>query len=298
MPQRELEGRNVIFFTADLHLGHKNIIKHCDRPFSSVEEMDEHIITIWNSIIGSNDNVYIIGDLIFRSNVAPQSYLNSLRGKKHLILGNHDTAWIKKVEMSKHFASVERLAEISDGQHKIALCHYPLLSWNHMAKGSYMIHGHIHNNREAQYFPLLRQMPNLLNAGVDINGFRPVKLDELIENNEAFKSKRTEKEVINELSDGIGVLAAQMQGLAMQAVYQYTSIAVDIIAGRITGENEIGRQLDFMLDFCWDDTVLLLYKRVLRSLYKTNPELVYYYVYAYRDMWDSDEKEEDNEDND
>ena len=285
----------MIYFTADLHLGHKNIIKHCDRPFSCVEEMDDHIIATWNSIVRPDDSVYIIGDLIFRSSVAPQSYLSNLRGKKHLLLGNHDTAWVKKVEMSQQFASVEYIAEISDGQHKITLCHYPLMSWNHMAKGSYMIHGHIHNNREAQYFSLLRQMPNLLNAGVDINGFRPVRLSELIENNEAFKSKRTEKEAIDELSEGIGLIAAQMQGSAVQALYQYMPIAEDIIAGRIKGENDIGRHLDFMLDFCWDDTVLLLYKRVLRSLYKTYPELVYNYVYAYRDMWDNDGEDGDDE---
>ena len=83
-----------------------------------------------------------------------------MRGKKHLILGNHDKDWIKKTDIAKHFISVERFAELSDGQHKITLCHYPLMSWNHIAKGSYMIHGHIHNNRDAMYFPLMKEMPN------------------------------------------------------------------------------------------------------------------------------------------
>ena len=154
----------MIFFTADLHLGHANIIKHCCRPFKTVEEMDEHLISTWNSHVRQNDTVHILGDLIFRSAESPEHYLDRLRGKKHLILGNHDKDWIKKTDLTKFFVTVERFAEISDGQHKMTLCHYPLMSWNHMAKGSYMIHGHIHNNREGSYFPFLRQMPNLLNA--------------------------------------------------------------------------------------------------------------------------------------
>ena len=196
----------MIFFTADLHLGHKNIIKHCDRPFSSVEEMDEHLISAWNKSVRPNDSVYIIGDFIFRSSASPDSYLSRLRGKKHLILGNHDKDWVKKADMSGHFISVERFAEISDGQHKITLCHYPLMSWNHMAKGSYMIHGHIHNNREAFYFPMPCQMPNLLNTGVEINDYRPVSFDMLVANNERFKSERTEKEVVDDMMNGFYAL--------------------------------------------------------------------------------------------
>ena len=184
------------------NLGHKNIIKHCGRPFTSVEEMDEHLISAWNSCVSPNDSVYILGDLIFRSAAAPGTYLGRLCGKKHLILGNHDTSWTKKTDMSKHFASVEKYAEISDGQHRITLCHYPLMmSWDHMARGSYMIHGHIHNNRDSSYFPLLRQMQNLLNAGVEINDYRPVSFDELVKNNEAFKTERTENEMVSELAD-------------------------------------------------------------------------------------------------
>jgi len=278
----------VIFFIADMHLGHANIIKHCDRPFSSVEEMDEHLISAWNKSVRPNDSVYILGDLIFRSTASPDSYLSRLRGKKHLILGNHDKDWVKKVDMPQYFVSVERFAEISDGKHKITLCHYPLMSWNHMAKGSYMIHGHLHNNREAFYFPMLRQMPNLLNAGVEINGYRPVNFDVLVKNNEIFKSDRTGKEAIIEMEKGIDALGEQMQDMAVQAVYRFTPIAEDIIAGRITGESNIGYQLDFMLDYCWDDTVFLLYKKILRNLYHEYPELVASYVQIYREMWDND----------
>ena len=282
----------MIFFTADLHLGHANIIKHCDRPFSSVEEMDEHLITAWNSCVQPNDSVYILGDFIFRSTLSPDNYLSRLKGKKHLLLGNHDTNWIKKVDLTKYFKTVDKYLEISHCQHRMILCHYPLMSWNSMSKGSYMIHGHIHNNRGASYFPMLQKMPNLLNAGVDINDFRPVRFDELVKNNETFKSERTQKESVDEFVEGFSVLAEQMQGMVEQALYRLTPIAEDIIAGQITGESNIERHLDSMLDYCHDDTMLVLYKRVLRSLLYKYPEMVHFYVHAYREMWDCEETDQ------
>lgn len=79
------------------------------------------------------------------------------------------------------------MAEINDGSHKITLCHYPMMSWNGCNKGAFHIHGHIHNNRNDSYWPLLLQMPHALNAGVDVNGFAPVTFNELVENNRIFK---------------------------------------------------------------------------------------------------------------
>ena len=67
-----------------------------------------------------------------------------------------------------------------------------MMTWNGIAKGSYMIHGHIHNNTDADYFALIRNMPNILNAGVEVNNFRPVSFNELLKNNQKFKETRSE----------------------------------------------------------------------------------------------------------
>lgn len=61
-----------------------------------------------------------------------------------------------------------------------------MLTWKH-AMRSYMIHGHIHNDTSADFYPLIAARENVLNAGVDINGFRPVTFEELLENNRHFK---------------------------------------------------------------------------------------------------------------
>ena len=86
---------------------------------------------------------------------------------------------------AKYFKSMGHMLETSDGAHAITLCHYPMLTWNHQRK-SYMIHGHIHNNTDIDFWPLMIRRGNILNAGVDMNGFKPVQFDELLENNRAF----------------------------------------------------------------------------------------------------------------
>ena len=78
------------FFTADPHFGHANIIKYCQRPFANVEEMDRVLTERWNAKIGSDDDVWILGDLTMRSGATALNYLRQLNGHKHLILGNHD----------------------------------------------------------------------------------------------------------------------------------------------------------------------------------------------------------------
>lgn len=179
----------MIYFTADQHFGHANIIRLCGRPFSSVREMDEILMENWNRRITDADTVYIVGDLFFRNEIPAEEYLKRLKGRKHLIPGNHDSTWIRKVDLAAHFLSVERLAEIDDDRRKIVLCHYPMMSWSDMNRGSFMVHGHVHESTKAQYWPLLQNNPHILNAGVDINSFAPVTFEEMLENNKEHKKK-------------------------------------------------------------------------------------------------------------
>lgn len=176
----------MIYFTSDLHLGHANIIRHCNRPFSSVEEMDETLIRNWAKRVKANDTVYVLGDLMFRNQKSPEEYLSRLKGKKHLIIGNHDKDWIKKCKLEDFFESVNGLDYFSDGQHQMTLCHFPMMSWPRNTK-AYMVFGHIHNDTTAEYWPLICRSQLMLNAGVDINGFMPVTFDEMVVNNMRHK---------------------------------------------------------------------------------------------------------------
>ena len=162
----------MVYFTADTHFDHANIIRFCDRPFTTVEEMNEALIANWNRKVHANDTVFIMGDMFFRT-TDPEPILRRLKGKKHLIVGNHDSQWMKK--------------EASDGQHSFTLCHYPLLSWNHQRR-TWMIHGHIHEDTSMDFWPLILARENVLNAGVDVNNYEPVSFQELVENNAKFKA--------------------------------------------------------------------------------------------------------------
>lgn len=174
----------MIYFTADLHLGHANVIRFCNRPFTDVEEMDEALIANWNATVTGKDDVYILGDLFYRNSVPADETLHRLRGRKHLILGNHDKRWINTVDLPRYFADVTNLLTYKRDGVKYTLCHYPMLSWEGRGRGGYMIHGHIHNNKP--------EIDNdyLLNAGVEVNGYAPVPFDELVTNNARFKAEQ------------------------------------------------------------------------------------------------------------
>lgn len=178
---KEKELSFVIYYTADLHLGYAPILHDTARPFKDVDEMDEALIGNWNRTVRPEDTVYIVGDFSYNGGEAPVRYLSRLQGTMHLIRGNHDTGLLHAERLLDYCASVTDLLEIDDQGTHIILCHYPILH----EKGGYMVHGHIHNQRN-HAFTLLQQLPKVLNAGVDINFYRPVTLPELIENNRRY----------------------------------------------------------------------------------------------------------------
>jgi calcineurin-like phosphoesterase family protein len=180
----------MIFYTADCHFGHENIIKHCGRPFSDVGEMNETLIRNWNSVVGADDTVYVAGDFCYRTAFSIKPVLFRLNGTKHLIVGNHDHVWMKDLDPLEFFASVSPMTEIEDGKRTVVLCHYPMLTWNRIKHGTIHVHGHIHNiidrfEESDRVFSILRNK-DAFNAGVDVNGFFPVTLEQLKENKERF----------------------------------------------------------------------------------------------------------------
>ncbi len=145
--------------------------------------MDRVLIARWNAAVSEDDTVYVVGDVGYNRGLVPGDALAQLRGHKHLIRGNHDTGFENAGELYRYFETVTDFNEIDDGEVHIILCHYPIL----YRRRGYMVHGHLHQARGPEY-GMLRQMPRVLNAGVDVNFYRPVTLPQLIENNRAFYS--------------------------------------------------------------------------------------------------------------
>lgn len=176
----------MIYYTADLHLGHGNVIPYSRRPYDTAEEMLEKLTKNWNSAVSDADDVYIIGDLFFRTKPNEQiEIIRQLKGKKHLINGNHDRKINSNVR--SEFVSVADYAKIDDNGRCVILSHYPILEWDGYFRGAYHIYGHIHNNYDTSAYKIIKNNPehfkNAFNAGVDVTGYIPRTLAELIEIN-------------------------------------------------------------------------------------------------------------------
>lgn len=168
------------YYTSDSHFNHANIMKFCpnSRPFKTAEEMNEHMIEAWNSVVTDKDTVYHLGDFCFGRGTDlefAKSIFARLRGHKHLILGNHDD-YGRKCD----WESVMQYREVRENGIKVVLMHYPIESWNHMYHGSYHFHGHVHSGEMTLAGPM-RYMKNRIDVGVDNVGFVPLTFNQLKE---------------------------------------------------------------------------------------------------------------------
>ena len=169
------------FYIADLHLGHENIMRLSRRPFNTLTQMHSAIINNWNSRVTDSDTVYILGDIAFKAMDIDEvlSLIRSLNGKKVLVEGNHDVKYLKNRSFRALFEEITPYKKIYDNDRQVILSHYPFAEWDGFFRGSYHCYGHIHNNiNETSDFMLTR--PNAFNVGVDVIGFSPATLDELI----------------------------------------------------------------------------------------------------------------------
>ena len=164
----------MMYFSSDSHAFHTNILRYCKdtRPFESVEEMNAVIIKGWNSVVSDKDEIYHLGDLSFGDALQTRELLRQLRGKKHLVLGDHDKVIRSNRDIQGYFASVQEYKELKYDKKRIVLSHFPFLSWNGSYRGSWHLHGHSHNG-------LFEANANVrrLDVGVDSVGFIPISIE-------------------------------------------------------------------------------------------------------------------------
>lgn len=170
-----------VWFTSDLHFWHKNICKYCDRPYSSVEAMNEAIIINWNDVVQEDDIVFLLGDMGFCGIEKLRPLMSQLKGRIYLIQGNHDSDKVvnKLLEegLIEDFGKLIQLTIIGDEEcpdQDLTLCHFPMIDWYNKEKGAWMIHGHQH------------QLPNTpscsyahWDVGLDKNYMKPINFEQL-----------------------------------------------------------------------------------------------------------------------
>lgn len=173
-------GQSVsrVWFTADFHLFHDNIIRYCNRPFENIWDMHETIIEGMNAHVTKSDELFILGDVSFYGGEKVRKILEAINGRKHFIVGNHDA---KNMGGWSGWESVSHYKEIKREKQNIVLCHYPLESWNKMSYGAIHLHGHRHGTRPPGQDKDECPWGFRVDVGVDPWGFKPVSLSMLTE---------------------------------------------------------------------------------------------------------------------
>jgi len=186
----------MIYFTSDTHFCHNKPFLYEPRGFKSIEEHDKTIVANWNSIVKSEDEVYLLGDVMLIDNEKGIKYLKSLNGKIHLILGNHCTD--TRVELYKtcpNIVSIDYAKEIKIGKNYFWLCHYPTITANYdddkpWAKHLINLHGHTHSKEKFYHYPSEYGEMNIYmyNVCLDAHNNKPVELKEIIEDIKEMKN--------------------------------------------------------------------------------------------------------------
>ncbi len=180
------------FYISDMHWGQEDTIAYDQRPFKNAAECYLFMREQWNQTVTPADHVYIIGDCLSAQVDNIGDYLEGLNGHLHLVIGNHDTHLVNHKDAYKYFDHMEQILEITDGEHIVVMCHYPMACWLHKNNEKCIhVFGHLHKNAAAdvQY---INRSGTACNAGCMINHYKPVTIQELLENNAVFL-KNTQK---------------------------------------------------------------------------------------------------------
>lgn len=177
------DGSNI-YFTSDTHFNHDNIIRFCDRPFKSVQEMDEELIRRWNSVVGPDDIVFHLGDFAWGGSQVWNSVLDRLNGHIYLVLGNHDIKNLRQGYISK-FEWVGYQMQITIEGRSVYLNHVPFLTVPGVYRSAdqqvWQLFGHVHSTPDSYHkhegsdkSRLKYLFPCQYDVGVDNNDYTPV----------------------------------------------------------------------------------------------------------------------------
>lgn len=180
------------FYIADWHYGHKNVLAFDNRPFTTVEEMNEALVKNWNDAVKPDDIVYVLGDMFWCKSTEAVPVLDKLNGVKFLIRGNHDRS--NDSRFIKKFAKVTDYLEVEDNGRHVVLCHYPIPCYKNHFYGWYHLYGHVHTSFEYNMMEhdkvlmgaLYSRQCRMFNVGAMIPymGYTPRTLDEILAANQ------------------------------------------------------------------------------------------------------------------
>lgn len=182
------EGQKV-WFTSDLHFGHRNVLKFCNRPWNNEKEMEVGLIENWNKCVGDNDVIFVLGDTFwFNDSRSIKKVLSQLNGKDIYILpGNHDEfeSYYRVDDPRIHLCSdvvVCWFTKEGEPKREVWMSHYPMMTWPHRENGTWQLFGHIHS-QPGKEVGVDQDLPlhwNQVDVGCDRWYYTPISLDFLI----------------------------------------------------------------------------------------------------------------------
>ena len=178
----------AVFLYSDPHFGHQGVCKFMRndgvtklRPWDTAEEMDEHLVKVYNERVKPNDKIYFLGDVVI--NRKALSIMSRLNGDKVLIRGNHDI--FRDDEYRQHFREL-RAYHVMNG---LILSHIPVHEAS-LGRFGCNIHGHLHANRvmkargvDARTGEILYSDeidPRYHNVSVEQTDFAPILFEDVI----------------------------------------------------------------------------------------------------------------------
>ncbi|HLD91381.1 MAG TPA: hypothetical protein VI911_10250 [Patescibacteria group bacterium] len=166
----------MYFFTSDEHYSHSNIIKYCNRPFNSIDEMNRAMTARHNEVVTDDDIVVHCGDFTMNREQHAKIIIRKLNGRHIFITGSHDK-WIKNFNLDTAIGEkvllVGSMWERKFDNVYLVACHYAMRKWPRSHYESIQVYGHSHGNLP----PEGRQ----LDVGVDVHNFYPISLDQVIQ---------------------------------------------------------------------------------------------------------------------
>ena len=187
------------YFISDLHFGHINILSYDNRPFRTIEEHDEALINNWNSVVGADDTVWVLGDFSWYGAEKTIEIFNRLNGIKKLCIGNHDHKLLNDMRVWRLFKEVCDYKELRIGKTGIVLCHYPIPCYNKHLYGWTHFYGHVHNGFEwdmmehsrYEMTELYNKQCNMINVGcmMPYMNYMPKTADQIVCSYNAYKEK-------------------------------------------------------------------------------------------------------------
>ena len=155
--------RHNVWFIADLHIAHKNILRHQKgrieamglKDDNDIEAHDKYVIDMWLNTVKRGDYVYVLGDMIMSNQATSLAILHKLKSngcKIYLIVGNHDKSTQKLTNM---FESIDLIKVVDfrkgmfpflEDDLTIVMSHYPMVTWHKKSYGALHLFGHVHQN--------------------------------------------------------------------------------------------------------------------------------------------------------